>query len=338
MAKKLLLKEVVIIRVLVILLLVVYHSFAPYCKVWAPIGSGAKIEIYHWIALISYSFMLEGFVFISGYLFGQQLKSSGVISLKQTVTSKFHRIIVPSLLFSFIYLLFLRYDDGPKLSWFWSITEGVGHLWFLPMLFWCFLLTILIEKIRINFKIALVLTLLMAVTLSGFKQLPFRIYQTFNYLMFFYAGYVLRRHDFNVEKFCSQKIIVSVAVGYAIFAVIGIYMKPLLTTVPFSWLILKIAKFCYAFLGVAFIFLLSYRLVYISKIRIAPWFIALSNICFGIYIFQEFILQIMYYKYRLLDSLPDLLIPWIGLILTLIISIILTVTLRKTRLGRQLLG
>lgn len=339
MAKKQLLNEVIIIRVLVICLLVIYHSFAPYCKAWAPVGSGLEISSYHYLALVAYSFMLESFVFISGYIFGYQVhKSSKEISLRNTMISKFHRIVVPALLFSFLYLLLFRYGAGPGWSWIWSISEGVGHLWFLPMLFWCFLITVLIEKSKINFKIAIVLTLICAIVFSGLKFLPFRIYQSFNYLMFFFAGYVLRRYDFNITKYSTPKIITLVGIGYVVSAMVGIYLKPIIGTLPYSWLLLKITKFSYATLGVTFIFLLSYRLVYIERIKISPWFIALSNICFGVYIFQEFILQAMYYKFHLLDSFPDILIPWIGLIITLVLSTILTISIRKTSIGRRLLG
>lgn len=67
-----------LIRVVIILLLIIYHSFAPFCSSWEIIpGMNGQYTLYSWISLLAYSFMLESFVFISGYIFGYQYVAGG---------------------------------------------------------------------------------------------------------------------------------------------------------------------------------------------------------------------------------------------------------------------
>ena len=74
------------IRLLLILLLVFYHAFAPFGGAWESIYPGKHISAYWWLDKLSYAFMLESFVFISGFLFGNQackaLKSGGHFNYK----------------------------------------------------------------------------------------------------------------------------------------------------------------------------------------------------------------------------------------------------------------
>lgn len=71
--KKALLLDVTILRPMAILLLVIFHAFIIYNGGWkAPLGY-VDVEPYRLIADISYSFMLQLFVMLSGYVFGFQI-------------------------------------------------------------------------------------------------------------------------------------------------------------------------------------------------------------------------------------------------------------------------
>lgn len=331
-SNKQILWEVCIIRVILIILLVLYHSFAPYCGSWPSIPDSDNIDIYLWIALLSYSFMLETFVFISGYVFGFQVSKKS-LDTKKTIRNKIKRIILPSILFSYLYLLSFSTIHVDSLDSLISILSGVGHLWFLPMLFWCFILTILLEKSSLNYKFAILLVLSMSI-LSLIK-LPLRINQSFNYLIFFYIGYLLRRKQYDISRFCKKSIIVIFFILYIIAVSCGIYLKSILID---GTLIAKIVKFSYSLFGVITIFLTSYYLVYIKGFKLSTFFLQLSNICFGVYIFQEFILRFLYYKTNLCYVIDSYSLPWICFIITLIISCALTVLLRTNKIGRFILG
>lgn len=100
------LDEVSLIRPILIVLLVLYHAFAPWCGAWGAFEGYEPNEIYWWIGKSAYSFMLPMFVFISGYVWAFQRESlCKVDSLKQLAIKKFKRLYIPSLLFSVAYVL-----------------------------------------------------------------------------------------------------------------------------------------------------------------------------------------------------------------------------------------
>ncbi len=65
--------EISFMRPILLVLLVSYHAFAPFCGAWEmPQGIDTN-EVYKWLAYLSRSFRLEAFVFLSGYVFTMQI-------------------------------------------------------------------------------------------------------------------------------------------------------------------------------------------------------------------------------------------------------------------------
>lgn len=89
--------------------------------------------------------------------------------------------------------------------------------------------------------------------------------------------------------------------------------------------------------GVAFVYSLVNYLIEGKKIVIPRWLVELNGLCFGIYLFQQFILQILYYKTTLPSLVGPYWLPWVGLVITLILSYLLTKLSLKTKIGRQLM-
>lgn len=98
------LDEVSFIRPILIVLLVLFHAFAPWCGGWRPFEGFQESSTYWWVGKLSYSFMLPTFVFISSYVFAYQRVTSGKYNVSQMMVKKFRRLIVPSILFSFLYI------------------------------------------------------------------------------------------------------------------------------------------------------------------------------------------------------------------------------------------
>lgn len=81
-----------IVRILLILLMVIYHSFCFYSGDWKmPLGA-ELIPLYSIFSILSYSFFLETFVFISGFLYaiGKKNNVNYLILLKK----KFKRLMI----------------------------------------------------------------------------------------------------------------------------------------------------------------------------------------------------------------------------------------------------
>ena len=83
-------EDVCYIRLLLIVLLVIYHAFAIHSGAWNPIGE--QIALYGWLDKFAYSFMLECFVFISGYVYGMQVRNGKEIKLLPEVKRKAKRL------------------------------------------------------------------------------------------------------------------------------------------------------------------------------------------------------------------------------------------------------
>lgn len=208
--------DICIIRIILILLLIIYHSLCPFTSAFWDNPQGQEIQLYYWIGRLSYSCMLETFVFISGIILGYQTERKGAraLSFKYLVTGKIRRLILPSIIFGVIYfLLFLDLSSAP-ISVFKCLLEGVGHMWFLPMLFWCFVAMFVINILRANHKEILPILLIFAIFSS--LPLPLRMNQSLYYFFFFYLGYCIGSKQINIARFFNKKSIVFTFVVFAI--------------------------------------------------------------------------------------------------------------------------
>lgn len=209
--QKKLLNDVVIIRPLAIFLLVVWHSFIIYTGGWSAPAGYMPIEGYWWLAKASYAFMLELFVFISGYVFCLSLQKKNP-SFKNVVVGKFRRLIVPSIIFSLIYY-FLFYDlaEFSVRGFIMNILNGCGHMWFLPMLFWTTLIAYLLNAIKCSDVVKVVIALGMVVL--SFLPIPLRISSAFYYTFFFYIGMVMYKNKDVILSVTCNRLIYSLLLG-----------------------------------------------------------------------------------------------------------------------------
>lgn len=133
------LDEVSFIRPILIVLLILVHCFTVFNGGWPPFEGYQACTSYTWFSRTCYSFLLETFVFISGYIYAYQvLYLQKQTSLLELVKRKANRLILPSIVFSFIYLALFDIKSIASPTFGLSMLSGVGHLWYLPVLFWCF--------------------------------------------------------------------------------------------------------------------------------------------------------------------------------------------------------
>ena len=74
------------------------------------------------------------------------------------------------------------------------------------------------------------------------------------------------------------------------------------------------------------------------KIPIPQWITKMGNLCFGVYLLQQFILMGLYDHTNLPQILGCYWLPWVGFAITLFSSLILSHILIKTKVGRFLIG
>ena len=168
--------DIDLVRVVLIIMLVFYHAFCIYSGRWSAIEGFPEIKFYNILDRLSSAFRLDAFVFVSGYIFGYQVRVKGEskLELKSILWSKFKRLILPSMVFSLFYILLLRDITQPVIKTVHEMLEGMGHLWFLPMLFWCFMGIWIIERIRLKSSFVFPFIFMLSL-LSFFVSLPLLI-------------------------------------------------------------------------------------------------------------------------------------------------------------------
>lgn len=329
--------EADVLRPVAVLLVVLLHSFTIYWGKWTPPEGFVQFDPYKWIAASSFSFTMELFVLLSGYVFGYQLlvlrKDFTISSLAK---NKFKRLIVPSLIFGVVYAL-IFYQQRTFLKAAYAVVKGAGHLWFLPMLFWCFIFSFMLYKAEIKEKSKFII-LLACVAMSA-VSFPLRIDKALYYLFFFYLGLKMIQNQDLCRKLCMNRyVLLSAAIVWlSAFISYEIYVPGLMISANdgiFETAVKVLNKywvFLYSFSGTMFFFLLAFRLMQ-NRTSVPSYVLFLSSVSFGIYLFHQIIIEVLYYK----TSLPVLVgpywLPWIGFLISLAGSVLLVLLVRKMKI------
>ena len=104
----------------------------------------------------------------------------------------------------------------------------------------------------------------------------------------------------------------------------------------------KVARNCikilYSFAGIAMA-LIGFNIGLMhGVIKVNHTKLKLSRYCFGVYLFQQFVLEILYNKTTLLESVGSYWLPWIGFLIALPLSLALAWGTNKTKIGRFIVG
>lgn len=290
--------EVIYVRLLLITTLVFYHAFAIFSGAWEPISGYPKIQVYSIMDKLSYACLLETFVFISGYILGYQVSKKGeeYIKTKGFIIKKIKRLLVPSVLFSVLYILLFDKGDRSALSTLYDVCSGVGHMWFLPMLFWCFLFVCIFKRVKVPCRILLLITPLL-ICLSAIP-LPFRLGIAMYFFPFFWGGYCVKKYNLN----WSYKVRTLFPIISACF-VLAFILKLNLDAfyIVGGGNVVKIINvmmslFCRFLCAVFGIYLLMISALKLAKTKVSikqTILVQLSDCCFGVYIFQQFVLMLV---------------------------------------------
>lgn len=332
--------EISFMRPVLLVLLVMYHAFAPFCDAWSnpiDIGSEFYVEGYKWIALFPISFMLETFMFISGYIFAMQvIAKNKFVSLRLLAKSKFIRLIIPCWIFGLVYWLMFR-TTSPVV-----ILKGIGHLWFLPSLFWCFLFAFFLYKKKWNEKF--VILSLFIVSAVSFIPLPMQLNRTMYYLLFFYlGGYAWKYSNILAANANLRTISLSFLLFVILLVGVNLFKEYSLSLISSHGILFKacvlgvnnITKALLAFVGILTLFLTAS--FYMKNHVLHEKIIYIGTLGYGVYVFHQFILRWLYYNTSMPNIVGGVWYPWIGLFVALVCSIMLTILFRNFKVGRMLL-
>ena len=337
--------EIDLLRVFCIFLLVAFHSFAIYTGSWTEPHGLQYIPAYYWIGKFCYSFMLPLWVFISGFLWGYQVRERNKVqTLKQLAKKKAQKLLFPCYVFGLIYLLVTgKIASLTTPIGIFSFLSGELHLWFLPMLFWIFIISYFILKIR--FKDWWLLGGLVLISIIAWNIKSLGIGGAFHYLVYFQIGFMAVKYKRKIDAWCESKSILYllIVVFIIIFFPLTIFLDDVtpieVLTIKercLSQILMHIASFPIAILGI----IISYNVS--IKIKNAVLGNRLVQILavygFGIYIFHQFILMYLYYETNLLVILGGNCAPIGGFIISFVVSLILTWLCLKSKIGHILLS
>ena len=323
-------------------LIVFMHAFTCFQGAWPPPEGFVEVPFYKWIAQTSFAFTLEAFVLVSGYLYSftrNYLKrKEGFWTLTK---NKLKRLILPSIVFGTAYYLIFLSHNG-IVDAIYCILNGCGHMWFLPMLFWCFLGTWLIEMINISYLWKLLFLFLLHIV--AVIPLPLHLDAACSFLFYFYLGYVLfYKRETIIEKLNVRNIILA----WLFFLIVFFLLRPLkdsFTVGDNATLFYKgltsmgqnFIQIVYSSIGAFAFYVSAYYYTHHRTLKAGT--VQFAGCCFGIYLFQQFVLQCLYYRTSLPEVLGPYLLPWVGFLLALPLSYSFSLLLLKTKTGKFLIG
>lgn len=347
---KKLLFEVSLIRPIVIFLLVVMHSFTKIAAGGFRTNDYQLPDVYQWLCHLISGFRIETIALVAGYVFAyQSLDMKRQHAFQPFLVKKLKRLILPMLFFGvFYYALFLYTPEtfsmsGFLLKWF----SGCGHLWFLPMLFWCFISIWLIDYYHLSSWKTLVVFAFIAILPLPLHSLPLGFSRLPHFLFFVYGGYYLyenRRivwqHGFGIK---------SILLFWITYVMLIIVRHTLLNQVPdvlseievIIWKLLKsIVDLLVSCIGVMALYCTISRKTIRSSFTPQQWVIRSSEYCYGVYVYHQFLLVGLYHYLTpsLVSLINPYLVPWLGFIIAFFVSWILTKLTLCTRFGRFLIG
>jgi len=342
MKEKIRLDEVTLMRCILAILIVFMHAFTCYNHSWRAPEGFVDIPAYKWLARTSFAFTLEAFVFISGYLFAfQRITLGKKTGFGALVANKLKRLMLPSIIFSAAYFaIFYQYKGLGNLIY--SIVNGCGHMWFLPMLFWCFIGGWLLEQVKV--KDVWKLLFLVCLNLFALISLPLQLRSAAVYMVYFYAGVVVYKHKDEIKAVITPKRLLW---GWILFVVLFAVLRPMHDVLASTGDVSKPVKLAmlagknacrivYASLGVMVFYCMV--VYYTQRHQLKPFTIKLASCCFGIYLFQQFVLQLLYYKTNFPVIVGPYWLPWCGFVIAVVVSYLLSALLLKTKTGKFLIG
>lgn len=333
-----------------------------------PAGVEAN-ALYWWLGQLISGFRIETIALVGGYVFSYQSVELGRrISLPRFAWKKAVRLLIPAILFGAVYYMLFRYQPG-HWSWYvfcWKLLNGVGHLWFLPMLFWCFLLGWLIDaglhllrsRSERFFKAAgwILLAILAAASVWQPTGLRMGLTRVPHFIFYFYLGYWLRIQMAERETQPGSKRFlwwsIALAVVYLVMLCLRLqvwkYQLPGMPWVRPEWLsggtalTMRLLRLVHTTSGILALFFAVWYVLYnkgegaISKqpglaLREA------SDICYGVYVYHMFFMEWLYFHTSLPASIAATdagawALPWIILAIVLPLSIVSTWATRWTKL------
>ena len=211
------------LRVLAIILVVFIHSIIIYSSSWNLYETSNKVVLLDYLEKIIYIVPMPLFFSISGYLFF--FSQQKYLTFREFFIKKFKRLIIPFFCVGLFYLLPIRkligYQGYLNKSFFeiliknFFLSSDIGHLWYLPTLFFLFIISELIllivkkisyiyEKVEIVFMVIAFILYFVGYRIA-FSYPP--LMSAYLYFIWFTLGFFLNKRKSIFNPIYNNKIL-----------------------------------------------------------------------------------------------------------------------------------
>ena len=280
--------EISMMRVMAMLMIIAFHSMCFYNGKWTKFDA---IRIPFWTNASEFLDVvdLNMFVFISGYLYGYlYIYRNKYRHPSEVIRNKAVRLLIP----------YFFWGIPMAIVWPWntmsSLLYGIGHLWFLLMLFGVFTLTVILQllnaqRIKFTFKIGLFLIVVAYLGMYVFmKYVNPRDFLCTNRILYYFQafmiGYVCAK--LQVGWLMPGWSFVLLPLGIAILLLLVCVRLP----IPYHmWLLAK--SLCAYVICVCLLIILSKVPV---KGRFRDAIFEIERLSLGIYIFNQIMMDLVF--------------------------------------------
>ena len=308
--------KVVNIRAIAIIIVVLGHSIILYSPYWGVYQTVNKVYIFELLKNVINIIQMPLFFSLSGYLFYKTMKKKK--SILTFIKTKFKRLIIPFIAIALFWMIpikcLVNYPNYVNKSFLeilqllFSLSDS-GHLWYLPTLFFIFIIMFGVCKLlKINeqdYKYFLIFLFLLVLSIVSSKiSINLYINNIFTYLIYFYLGFLICKYENNLVKI-NKIAIAFITIILMILALIfnNVYLN----------------------LGAAILTILMFNVVVPDKTN--KVIDKISTNSFGIYLLHS---PLIYITYTYLSNANPLLVVFINFFVFGLLAFILTDLLRKT--------
>lgn len=321
--------RIVNLRVLAILLVVFGHSIILYSSEWGLYSTTVSAPILDLIKSCINVIQMPLFISLSGYLYYYSYKKSDFIGL---VSKKAKRLLVPFIAIAIFWMIPIRkiigYNGYAGKSFFYILWNCIilgkdsGHLWFLPCLFFCFLLTYIV--------------------LYLFEKIGLKEYVKY-WLLFVFSVFTLYAGSF-IPAFPGSDVLVTITLNWVWFCTgfLFCYYDKFIVKIKKYWIVMILVLGSYVVLSL--IHIMPNTLVTVLLLLIVFYVLVPDNTnkivelidknSFGIYLLHS---PLIYITFSLIPNSNPIFVVLLNFIVFGGLTFILTVLLRKTKL-KVLLG
>lgn len=333
------LNEIVVLRPIIILSLVLYHTLCIYNGSWSTPPQISSNDTYFWISKLIFGCTLEAFVFVSGYVYGFQSENK-LQTVPSFILKKAKRLLIPCYFWGILYYIIILYDNSDNgLFVIKTIIEGAGHLWFLPMLFWCFLFMRFCQRFidRNNYIYFIIFSLVSLSPNFLIFHAPLGLSRIPHFFFYFYFGYFIWQYkdrclNVKIHILCAL-VLLYLTLTILIVSILRYSFIPINHSL--QSVICWILDYFQNMAGILALYLTINR--YYSNKNSSNIFIRFNSLCFGIYIVHQFVLKYLYYKTDYLYIIHESLIPVLSFFICFAFSILFVKILSNSRFGKIML-